>query len=473
VLRSLNFEVVPLHGGIPSEIALQSLAPVNYFVGQNSSGKSLILKKLFQTYYENSLFVVDALSNVDNKVLFSGLPLTPSLYCDLKNRHYTILDLLTHQLRAYEHDQPSGCLQNYHSIRAQTETFLEALNLPTTNILDTSSGYKKLFNIAFALFEAMEEHPKLEFVLVEEPETHLYPTIQKLLPHMFALFAQRYNLQFFVVTNSPFVLSSVGTITEEEIREQQYAQQKVYFLKNYQLADKYGRPSSVGRSGYWGSKINFIASKMLGAGLSDLFSNQLPVTTSTAGTVIFCEGEGINEDAKLYNIIFKDVDPPVLFISCRGLSQAEKSFDLISQVRSGLSANFKLLLLRDRDEAFPDDQALEQYKQQHPGHRVLRHRAIECYLYNSETARLLLQQFGKELPSSGKQKLDRLHATIENQAQEGVPGDAYKFELSSTFNSITSHIGVAQYGELLPQHLAALITPQTKTYQELERVIFG
>ena len=87
-----------------------------------------------------------------------------------------------------------------------------------------------------------------------------------------------------------------------------------------------------------------------------------------------------------------------MFVSCRGASQLHKTFRLLTEIKPGLSADFELLMLRDRDHEFPSLADIQRYQQENEGCRVLFKRALEVYLYNSETARLVLSKFRRRLP---------------------------------------------------------------------------
>lgn len=327
----------------------------------------------------------------------------------------------------------------------------------------------------------------IDLFLLEEPESHLHPKWQKKLAYLFNFLHQEFNIQFISTTHSPFLISSSSQITQEikeknDMGDRHFdAPQKVYFLKNGSIASKRGEIEYdggghlKGRFGYWGSKVNYISSKMLGAGLMDLISPQMALASNDAPEIVFCEGEGGDEDARLYNIIFKDLTPPVLFISSRGATQLYRTFSIIKEIKKGLAANFSIKMLRDRDHEFPSQSEIEQFEKENPGVKVLHRRAIECYLFNSETAELWLKNKHRNANPDLLDQMDSLQNQIQKEAEQGVLGDSYKERLKELFLKII--FGYYPDNFLLDQNfreeISTLITPQTQNYKELFEVVWG
>lgn len=334
-----------------------------------------------------------------------------------------------------------------------------------------------------------------KFIVIKEPENGLYPKLQKSIPKKLdALSRHNSGLQIFVTTNSPFVIAAVAELTQTEKEDCECSKhvfnpsQKVYILKEGKIAHKSGElkldtdKAPKGRFGYWGKKANFIASQMLSSGLykndSILTKNN---TTPDAPILVLCEGSDAEADALIYNKIFENyLGRSVLFVSCQGTHELSTSFDVFRQVKNSLSANFKLLMLRDRDHDFRNQNSIDNYIENYPDRRVLYRRAIECYLYSSETAELILAGIGETLTSHNKRLLDNLQNQIQYQAENGVPGNVYKEDLKMLFARATAKY---QYKIDSTQSedpkfkfsvnvIAPLITPDTNTYKELAQCIF-
>jgi hypothetical protein len=372
-------------------------------------------------------------------------------------------------------------------------------NRKKSEILFQAGGQNHISSLRWVL-DIIESGVELGYqincLILEQPEADLHPDWQKEIPLILQEYACRDNLQFFVATHSPFIITSAGEITEKEREENSIAKQsfipsqKVYLIKEGQTASKSGEIGVakngfvLGSDGYWGRKIGFVAAKMLGMGLSEFVDDTKIQASIDAPILIFCEGEGMQEDADIYNTIFWNHHPRVLFVSSKGSSQTAWSFDILEQIKKGLYANFKLLMLRDRDHEFPSFEDIQKYKLQYPQRRVLYRRAIECYLYSSETAELWLKQYGLDLPEKIRIRLDNLHKEISFGVQHGVVGDAYKEKLETAFEEVykfrQKRMSKYKYGKIpavspmaKKLEIARLIVKKTESYQELLEAIFG
>ncbi len=475
-------------------ITLQKLTKINYLVGENSSGKTSVLEFLFtQALPNSSLFLKDSLSIVNfwHSINDSNVSVASAehqwwhwVFLNLSKQRVVVLELINYLLY-WQYDLhldiwPAELLLQAQDLLQQVGV---TVSLPSSyEYLDTNQlvgGENKLLSIVLAVLVSLQTNPQYKVILLDEPEIHLHPSLQKKLPLLFNILIHNWPLQFFVATHSPFLVSSVAELTEQENQncpwdKGECATHRVYFLKQGQVADKRGIISQSGQKGYVGKGVSYIASRMLGVGLMDFIATQDRVTSSEAPIVILCEGESQVQDAKIYNIIFRNLSPRVLFVSCRGTSQLHKTFRLLTEIKPGLSADFELLMLRDRDHEFPTLADIQRYQQENEGCRVLFRRALEVYLYSSETARLVLSKFRQRLLKTHKQAIDELQQKIALSVTQGIPGDNYKAELELTFYEVTR--GLCKHkklkGDTVAEKVAWLITPRTKTYQELYQAIF-
>jgi len=334
----------------------------------------------------------------------------------------------------------------------------------------------------------------LQSLLIRNPEFEMYPDRQKNIAFALNEVNRTRRVQIFVTTNSPFVVSASAGLTEKEFqashiaKDQFWPSQKVYYIKDGRVASRRGlitldmESKPKGRMGYWGKKAGYVASQMIGSGLMlDVVNSYTP----DSPILILCEGQNSEADALIYNQIFDNYESvsgrSAMFVSCLGSSQLSVSFDLLRQVKKSLSANFELLMLRDRDHEFPNHESIDVYKKSYPQRRVLLHRAIEAYIYNSETANLVLQFFDKPLLTTAKKtRMDKLQATIQQEAESGYLGNDYKIRLKTLFRSLLGNIQY-QWEERAksdPKYkfsveiIARLITPDTQTYKDLAKDIF-
>ncbi len=329
-------------------------------------------------------------------------------------------------------------------------------------------------------------------LIIRNPEDGQDPSIQKLIPSYLDKFRRNKHFQIFVATNSPFVISAMGELSEYEKSQcdcskyEFWPSQKVYILKHNQVASKDlelkldidNQPK--GRYGYWGKKANFIASQMLSSGLFKESLLDERTITADAPILVLCEGFSSEADALIYNQVFGTYrGRATLFISCQGTHELSTAFDIFRQIKNSLSANFALLMLRDRDHEFPTAESIDRYCQSYPDRRVLRRRAIECYLYNSETAAGLIKTLGANIQQSDRQQLDHLSRAIQSEAERGIEGNSYKEELKLAFAEVMRrykyNVPVDEFTSVHKfsvEVLAKLITPGTAAYKELEQDIF-
>lgn len=352
---------------------------------------------------------------------------------------------------------------------------------------------------SFGLEEDLEKELKyfqkqhLKPVLIlEYPENSLFPKQQKEIPAYLTKISKHFDIQIFVATTSPFILGGMMKLTETrkqilEIPKKDFRpSQKVYFLNQGSTSTKSGRKGftkmgkCLGSDGYWGYKAGKLAMKILGTGLDDFLSNVEPEYSAGSPVLVFCEGAGRSNDAKMYNKIFEGYKIPILFVSSKSNSETLWSYELLTQVKNGLSGDFQIFMLRDRDHDFPHLKNIENMQLKHPTRRVLFRRAIECYIYNSETAGLLFEKYQMTLPKSLKRELDDINAEIQIEVESRVLGNSYKFRLQDGFKKVYQFLKdhyqkpeeIVSFANLKFQ-IAELINPDTEVYKELEQVLFG
>lgn len=483
-----NLEIKNYKGFDRSGVYLGDLAPINYFVGENASGKSTVLDFIYDLGEKtDNVFLLQ--SGLDTNIglekvdIVKACSIQPenqwkNLFLDFLEKRILILDLLGYVLI---HNSKDSHPVNQDDIELARQ-FLDDINIhiPRLNMIDPyqvdseelSGGKQKIFNLVYSILFIHKIYGQDATILLEEPSEHLHPSWQKKLPEIFDSLYRYTGIQMFVATHSPFVISGVGVLTESQNEED--LSQKVYFLKDFKVAGKRGEISTKGRNGYWGRKVVQITSSMLGAGLMDLVSPEIVKITSDAPILVVCEGEGLDADFKIYNEIFRYRHPSVVFISARGSSQVERTFELLNEIKPGLSANFKMMMLRDRDHEFPSFEDVVNYEEANPNHRVLRRRAIECYVYTSEVAMKMMAEFGMGLSDKDKMRLDSVNEQIQNEVEQGVLGDSYKIRLEKAFTRATKGktLVFSQGGDVMVD-LARLITPDMQIYKELEKDIFG
>jgi AAA domain, putative AbiEii toxin, Type IV TA system len=441
---------------------LKNLGDINYFAGESNSGKSLLLDTIYTTK-ENVATIKDS----PNLAEFWDEELED--WASLVNKHMVILDVLDYRQASTEAIY-SQVIEELGIIIKEFGHYEETMINQGKNAdpKGAATSSKKIYNLIFWIVY-LNLKDQVEQFVIDEPECHLHPYITKTIPLLLEYLANRYGIQFFVATHSPFILSAVARITYEETS----IKQTVYFLKDGELIDKYGEVSDSASSGYWGQKLIPVANAVLGSGIEDLFIEQAVEPDKDAPTLILCEGEHSDQDALIYNTIFHDISPSCLFVSCKGSSQLYRSFQLLNEVKPGLSGNFRIFMIRDRDAEFPDKQAVDRWEQDHPNAKILTKRAMECYLFNSETAKALNQKYNQVSDANKLQDLDVLLERIAKEVRDGQKTSDYKESLAIAMNRATNFILDNKVG---PDHhymaLSKLIKPEFECYKQLFEDIF-
>lgn len=451
------------------EAEFKNLVDINYFVGKANSGKSYLLKTILDDHFDEVAYITDSvpfntfwdLANckIDCSDKFFTLTETRSVYLDIFDFKYVREDAIFDQVL----QETYKCFQLFNCF---DDTLIYDHHDGQSLLAPTES--KKIFNLVFWI---MYFNIKLgtQVFLIDEPEVHLHPSISKNLPIVFTILAQKYNCQFFVATHSPFVIASVSKLDFEDTK----VKQTVYFLSEGRLIDKFGRKSFQGDNGYWGQKLIPISNKLLGSALGDFFIKQQSEVTTLSPILIMCEGQSSQEDAEIYNTIFMGNRPHVLFVSCKGTSQLLRTFTLLTEIKSGLSADFKLYMIRDRDGEFPEQNSIDTWEHEYPNAKILSRRAIESYLFTVDNAR----ELNKEQEYKGGDKaIKQLEETQKVIAQSVVNGQIsidYKEMLATAFDKATNNYLLNRVP--LDKHykfLSKYIIPGTTAYKQLVEDIF-
>lgn len=453
-------EIKNYQGLAKEGVVLKDFSLVNYFVGENASGKTSVINYLFENNNADSAYICDTFTGFDIFKLLKKDGTTLENFQELFAKRIFCLDGLNifNECNFTEiFDENLMKIACNYIFEAGVEngycqTFLNGQK-------NHSAGKNKLVNIVYAVL-LLQEKFGIKYIFLDGISTHLHPNLQKQIPQILEYLSQKFNLQFFITTHSPFIISGCS----------HFPSQKVYFLKDGKIAGKHGQISTKGSGGYWGVKVVQIAAAMLGAGFQDLYSPQVANFSNQTPFLILCEGEGEDEDANIYNIIFKDFKPSLLFASARGASQLEKSYHTLLQIQPALSVNLKILMLKDRDHYFANELEILKYENDNKGVKILRRRAIEAYLFCEEMAEMLTKKMDVKLPTNVRKILKRIDRQIQLEAENGVQGSKYKQDLEQNFlehlkDPLTLLMNETGLG--VRESLASLVTSQTKIYKDI------
>ncbi|MCK7590932.1 AAA family ATPase [Subsaxibacter sp. CAU 1640] len=347
---------------IYDEIQFTNFAFINYFTGENSSGKTSVLNAIsFLMDGSNSKHFFSSVSKVE--LIINGK--IQNLIWNEKNPNRVehqgeLQPLIFYLVSNVEQEKGANNLGGHGkfdeniSIHDQKSTndfneFMKEFNLEEVTpkkfvnqsdpfdqdtgklIFETgkgninphmlADGLKVLFNFKKRLkiwFDAIKSNDRISILIIEEPETNLHPKLQKQIPEMLNNLYENLDIKvrdrtfFFISTHSPFIISSSA----------RYANQKVYPLQN-------GKPLLIDFSkltysetdvseGYEGSQCAFVVGQMLGAEITDLgYPENYVILEEHSLQVI------------LDNLRNKGIIKNIQFVSASGIS---KSIDLAETV---------------------------------------------------------------------------------------------------------------------------------------------
>lgn len=349
---------------ISSEIFLKDFDFVNYFVGENGSGKTSILNAI--SYLKdggNSRHFFGPESIVD----FSIDNQTAKLFWNKDNPNKTehIGDLpfvIYLMISNVEHEKGMNNLQvarinstigvgDAASLKSLNDFLLETGNSQLTakkyvdqddpfnqdngrlifeNDLGSvdptfiADGLRAKHNFSKTIKEwimSINYIHSFNFIIIEEPENNLHPNFQKEIPEFLNSLYESINPAiaertfFFISTHSPFIITAAA----------KYSSQKVYPLQN-------GRPVIIDfakqtwnetneSTGYRGSECAYIVSKMLGAEISDIgYPENYAILEEYSLQIIL--------DAARNNGLIKNVQ----FISASGVTKASDFTETIYEI---------------------------------------------------------------------------------------------------------------------------------------------
>ncbi len=333
----LNSIKITKFRAITDTLELKDLTRVNYLIGENGSGKSSVIDLLARRVNHAieqwpEQFLLDGMNicepngtttpevNTYEACYLSNSPTTPgvsnttrmfnpvsdfnSVFEQLKGGYreeilktnYIQINKLRESLGLSKWEATSPGVFTLLGIQLTQKNSLEvAENSHVITSEKVASGLQQLMGHRQSLINAIyHPHPdgakyqprtgqSLLVILIEEPEMHMHPKYQKLLPELYSDIYSFIpenpckNVQLFVTTHSPFIISAAGDMKD----------QRVYILEN----------GTVRKSeGYSPDEARGVAASMLGAQVSD-FAPEKVVFVDGESTKVFLE----NVNKRFYN----------------------------------------------------------------------------------------------------------------------------------------------------------------------------
>ena len=186
--------------------------------------------------------------------------------------------------------------------------------------------------------------------------------------------------------------------------------------------------------------------------------------------VVLCEGEGAADgfDAVCYRKIFEGTHPDTEFISVGDSKSVKKGGHGIADAIGVVAEGTQIIRLTDKDDHTPAE--ISQLRTE--GTIVLGRRSIESYLLGDEILAALCLSVGQS------ELTDELMGVRDKAVLDaGAPADDYKKARQAVHLFARNRLKIEGVGStasrFLQEIVAPLCTPDTKTFADLEQLIFG
>lgn len=312
-----------------------------------------------------------------------------------------------------------------------------------------SSGEKEVVDLLLDLYLRKDEYTDSIYI-IDEPELHLNTAIQrKLLIEINKMIPQ--DCQIWVATHSIGFLRAL----QEELNSES---QIITFEENNQWASQ---------------KYILSPMKKSRANWQSLFRTALDDLTNLVSPkrIVYCEGRAEPTasggergfDAKVFNTIFGEKYPDILFISSGGNTEPDQRSNIAIKILSKVFADVEILVLKDRDMAsgkITDEQTRLMYLRTNPNnHRVLKRFEIENYLFD----KAVLQKYCQ---------INNLE--FDETAYDNFVNDVVNQNLKDETGRIKNICGIKNSinAEKFKIDLSTVIDESMQVFTELEEVIF-
>ena len=196
--------------------------------------------------------------------------------------------------------------------------------------------------------------------------------------------------------------------------------------------------------------------------------------------IVICEGtprntpnSGANadHDSQCYNAIFATTRPDALFISGGNASEVISDHYVLVAGLNSAAMGAQITRLVDRDAQ--SDQEVEELKKRKI--RVLSKRHLEGYLWSEEMLTKLCNEQGK--PDKISEIIAELSRLKNDLKAQGKPDDDLKSISGQMYVFVKRTLALHTHGNtakaFMRDTLSPLVTPDTKTYKDIENDIFG
>ena len=322
-----------------------------------------------------------------------------------------------------------------------------------------SGGEKAAFDLILDLSVKVEAFNNTVFC-IDEPETHLNTRIQqRLLTEILKLIPD--NCQLWIATHAIGMMRAARDLWLKSNDAVCFIDFEGKDFDQVQILEPI-KPTRV----FW--------ERILKVALDDLASLVAPQN------IVVCEGtprstpySGANadHDSQCYNSIFATSRPDTLFISGGNAKEVVSDhYILVAGLNSAITG-VTIIRLVDRDAQ--SEQEIEALKKQNT--RVLSQRHLEGYLWSEEILTKLCNVQGRA--GTAVNILAERTKLIDALKKKGEPEDDIKAISGLLYVTVKKTLGLHAHGNnaraFMRDTLSLLVTPDTNTYKEIDRDIFG
>lgn len=313
-----------------------------------------------------------------------------------------------------------------------------------------SSGEKEIIDILIDLYIRKDIYVNSIYI-IDEPELHINTSIQRALLCEINKMIPK-DCQIWIATHSIGFLRALKEELNDDSQIIEFEEKNNWASETYYL-----QPMKKSRTKW---------KELFKVALDDLTNLIVPKC------FIYCEGkdranrygEATGLDENVYNNIFEEKYPDVLFVSSGGNTELDQRSEIALAVLSKALRDVEVLVLKDRDvgsgQTMDENQRQIYLKNNLETHRVLKRYELENYLFDKE---VLIAYCTNNSLQFNETKYNSCVTDIVNQNLKDQTG------MIKSICGINSSINP----EMFKLQLAECVTESTDVYKELEEIIFN
>ncbi|TXJ36445.1 ATP-binding protein [Brachyspira aalborgi] len=317
------------------------------------------------------------------------------------------------------------------------------------NYKNLSAGEKSAFDLILDLVLKIDYYNDGIF-FIDEPEIHMHTSLQsKLIKELYNIIPD--NSQLWITTHSIGIMRMAERILKENPNSVAMLDFDSHDFDNYVII----KPTKLSKT---------VWEKFLSLALDDLSELIIPeYIVLSEGS--FSGNKRYNYDATIYNKIFNDKYPNILFISGGSSEDIIKEDYIPEKIIKNFSKSINVKKLLDRDDMTDEEVKVNEEK----NIIVLSKRHIESYLLDDEIIKKFIDN---NKPEKYTEIQSLIKNVIINSIDKGNPKDDIKRVRGEIYNILRKELSLTQCGNtadaFIINNLVPLITPDTEIYKVLE-----